>query len=80
MKLTDKGAVVALISNLRLFTKKSIVRMFEEYGDSVKKIEGINGVKSLKFRILNLLLFGFLKETSFLQFAVCARPAGTVKK
>jgi len=29
-------------------------------------------MKSFKFKILNILSFGFLKETSYLQFAVVA--------
>ena len=59
-------------THIRFFTKKSIIRIFDECGYKIIKIQGINGMKSLRFKILNILSFGFLKETSYLQFAVVA--------
>ena len=69
-KYTDAGILDK--THLRFFTKKSIIRMFDECGYKIIKIQGINGMKSFKFKILNILSFGFLKETSYLQFAVVA--------
>lgn len=59
-------------THLRFFTKKSMVRMFEEAGYEVKKIQGINGIKSWKFKLLNILFFGQISDSEFLQFAVVA--------
>jgi len=69
-KYTDAGILDK--THLRFFTKKSIIRMFDECGYKIIKIQGTNGMKSFKFKILNILSFGFLKETSYLQFAVVA--------
>jgi 2-polyprenyl-3-methyl-5-hydroxy-6-metoxy-1,4-benzoquinol methylase len=61
-------------THLRFFTKKSIIRLFEQSGFEIKAITGINGIKSWKFLILNMLTFGFFSEMSFLQFACVAKP------
>lgn len=59
-------------THLRFFTKKSIIRIFDECVYKIIKIQGINRMKSLRFKVLNILSFGFLKKTSHLQFAVAA--------
>ncbi len=69
-KYTDAGILDK--THIRFFTKKSIIRMFEECGYKIIKIQGINGIKSFKFMLLNIFSFGFLKESSYLQFAVVA--------
>lgn len=58
-------------THLRFFTKKSIVRLFEDAGYKIQVIEGINSRKCGKiYSVLNTLLLGKLKEWKYLQFAV----------
>lgn len=62
-------------THLRFFTKKSILRMFEEANYEILQIQGINGYdKSWKFKIINILTFGLISDTRYLQFAVIAKP------
>jgi 2-polyprenyl-3-methyl-5-hydroxy-6-metoxy-1,4-benzoquinol methylase len=62
-------------THLRFYTRKSIIRMFQEAGFSVERIEGINKTSTLswRWRILNLLMGGSLKDCLFPQFALLAR-------
>jgi 2-polyprenyl-3-methyl-5-hydroxy-6-metoxy-1,4-benzoquinol methylase len=61
-------------THFRFFTKKSICRMFNEAGYEIIEINGIHQtVDSIKFKILNLLSFGYLNEFKFLQFAIVAK-------
>ncbi len=64
-------------THLRFFTKISMRRMFEEAGYKLIKQEGINKPTSLKFKILNVITLGILKDTKYLQF-VCI--ATTIKQ
>ena len=61
-------------THLRFFTKKSIIDMFNTLGYTILKLEGINGIDSWKFSLLNALSLGYLSDTRFLQFACVARP------
>lgn len=61
-------------THLRFFTAKSMVRMFEESGFCVKKIEGINRCDDFKYlNILNTLLFNRIDDMKYPQFAVVAQ-------
>ena len=60
-------------THLRFFTKKSIIRMFEECGYEVLILEGINPFAGRKFRFFNALTLGHIKDWKYLQFAVQAR-------
>lgn len=61
-------------THLRFFTKKSIIRMFNEAGYSIETIEGINrNSRGLLFRSLNLLTFKYIDEFKYTQFAVVAK-------
>jgi 2-polyprenyl-3-methyl-5-hydroxy-6-metoxy-1,4-benzoquinol methylase len=60
-------------THLRFFTKKSIIRLFDEIGFEILKIEGINPIELLKYKILFSLSFGILEDTKYLQFAVIAK-------
>ena len=63
-------------THLRFFTKKSIIRLFEESGYEIIKIEGINIKIHDKFRlyqVLNLILFNKLKDWKYMQFIVIAK-------
>jgi len=39
------------------------------------KIEGINAVTTLKFRLFNLITCGIFNDTKYVQFACVARTA-----
>jgi 2-polyprenyl-3-methyl-5-hydroxy-6-metoxy-1,4-benzoquinol methylase len=57
-------------SHLRFFTKKSIIRLFEETGYEILEIEGINKSKFKYFDIINALLLKSQSDMSYPQFAV----------
>lgn len=60
-------------THLRFFTKLSMKRMFEDAGYKLIRQEGIKKITSWRFRLLNLLTFGFLDDTKYLRFACIAR-------
>lgn len=61
-------------THLRFFTKKSIIRMFEEAGYSIEKIDGINrNTAGLLFHTLNFITLNHIDEFKFKQFAVVAK-------
>jgi len=64
-------------THLRFFTKRSMIRMFEQNGYRVTGVEGINEtwVVSWRWRFFNVLLGGTLKDCMFPQFAVEATRA-----
>ncbi|MDX2133701.1 MAG: class I SAM-dependent methyltransferase [Saprospiraceae bacterium] len=59
-------------THLRFFTKKSIIRLFENAGYRITKIEGINPFASRKFQLINWVALNRLNEFRFLQYAVSA--------
>ena len=59
-------------THLRFFTRKSIIRMFEEQGYKIVKLKGINPETPRRYRILNTLFFNRLKDWKYLQFGVQA--------
>ena len=61
-------------THLRFFTQKSIIRLFDESGYEIIKIEGIRPTDSKKFLLFNLATFRYWNESQFLQFAVTAKP------
>ncbi len=64
-------------THLRFFTRKSMVRLFEDAGYKVLRIEGINKDNSFKwFNALNFMLFNKLWDMKFPQFAVVAQYTG----
>jgi len=61
-------------AHLRFFTKKSIVGTFNELNYEILQLEGINGINSWKFNLLNMLLLGNISDTRYMQFACVVRP------
>lgn len=59
-------------THLRFFTKKSIVRLFDESGFKIEIIEGINKIISKKFTLLNYITLGKFSDMKYLQFLVVA--------
>lgn len=60
-------------THIRFFTKKSINRMFLEAGFDNISIHGINPDNNIKFKLLNLLMLGTIKDFQYPQFACSAR-------
>ncbi|MBK5721415.1 class I SAM-dependent methyltransferase [Dysgonomonas sp. Marseille-P4677] len=62
-------------THLRFFTKKSIVRMFENCGYKINRIEGIRSISPYCLTsIINLLAFNSLDDIKHQQFVVVASP------
>lgn len=61
-------------THLRFFTKKSMIRLFNESGYEVLEIEGIRPTDSKKFTLFNLVTFNYWREAQYLQFAITAKP------
>ena len=59
-------------THLRFFTKKSIIRMFENCGYKILRIEGVKSSFGLKFRVVNLLTLGFIRDWKYVQIGVRA--------
>ena len=62
-------------THLRFYTKKSIPRLFEQCGYSIKTIEGINELllrSSLSRRLAFRLFPKYLEDTRYMQFGVVA--------
>jgi len=60
-------------THLRFFTKKSMIRLFEDAGYEIVTIKGINASVIRLYRIINLILLNKLHDWRYLQFAVVAR-------
>ncbi len=56
-------------THLRFFTKKSLIETFNNLNFEVLQIKGINPLNFWKFSIINIIFFGFLSDTRYLQFA-----------
>ncbi|MDD2656683.1 MAG: class I SAM-dependent methyltransferase [Patescibacteria group bacterium] len=61
-------------THLRFFTEKSIKDMFDSLHYELQTLEGINGIKSWKFKVFSFLTFGFFSDTKHLQFACVVKP------
>ena len=61
-------------THLRFFTKKSIIETLEILDFDLITIKGINQVRTVKFKLLNVISLGSLSDTKYLQFACVAKP------
>ena len=60
-------------THVRFFTKKSMIRMFEDAGYEILKIKGINKSKSFRPTLLKIFTFGKLDDSQYLQYGILAR-------
>lgn len=60
-------------THLRFFTRKSVIRLFDEAGLEIVKIEGINPTAHSKFNLINKLFLGRFDDFKFLQYCVIAK-------
>lgn len=67
-----KDAGILDSTHFRFFTQKSMKRMFKQAGYEVIRQEGINEIRSWKFRLLNFLLFNNFSDARYLQFVCTA--------
>lgn len=64
-------------THLRFFTKKSMLRMFDECDYDVELIEGINEWHGRRYHTLNLIFLGTLYDARFMQYVVKVKPKNT---
>jgi len=70
-----KDSGILDITHLRFFTEKSMIRLLNENGFEIEKIQGINPMKVRKRNLLKywLIKFIFGRDIEFLQFGVRAK-------
>lgn len=62
-------------THLRFFTRKSIIRLFEENGFAISEIKGISKRSCGRlYKILNTVFYKKLEDWKFMQFGVRATP------
>ena len=61
-------------THLRFFTEKSIKNMFHALNYEILKMKGINRADGIAARILNILSFGFMSDTLYMQFGCQVKP------
>lgn len=57
-------------THLRFFIKKSLIRMFEDCGLKILKIQGITPEKNKFYKFLNLLLLKKIEDMGYRQFLI----------
>lgn len=63
-------------THLRFFTRKSIVRLFETAGFSMRRMKGINAYYGPLGLLLTLISLGYFSDSVYLQYA-CVASAST---
>lgn len=69
---TDMGILDR--THLRFYTRKSMVKLFEDCGYIVERIQGINPNQGWKWKLFNIATFGLFKDSRYLQFVTIAKP------
>lgn len=62
-------------THLRFFTRKSIVRMFETAGFTMRRMKGINAYYGPLGLLLTLVSLGYFSDGIYLQYACVAAPS-----
>jgi 2-polyprenyl-3-methyl-5-hydroxy-6-metoxy-1,4-benzoquinol methylase len=62
-------------THLRFFTRKSIVRLFETAGFTMRRMKGINARYGPLALLLTLISFGYFSDGFYLQYACVAAPS-----
>ncbi len=62
-------------THLRFFTRKCIVRLFENSGFTLQRIKGINGYYTPYAVLLAVLSLGYFVDSFYLQYACVASPS-----
>ncbi|MDP2187406.1 MAG: class I SAM-dependent methyltransferase [Sphingobacteriaceae bacterium] len=73
---TDAGILDR--THMRFFTKKSMLKMFEDCGLEVQTCQPLNAIDSFKWRMMNALTFGYTRDFLPMQYGLVAqvcRPA-----
>jgi 2-polyprenyl-3-methyl-5-hydroxy-6-metoxy-1,4-benzoquinol methylase len=60
-------------THIRFFTRKSMIRMFNEAGYDVLSLSGINGSNNRLWKLFNFITFRFFDDFSYLQFVITAK-------
>lgn len=63
-------------THLRFFTKKSMIKMFNDTGYEVLHINGIYANPRWQVKALQLILPRFVNETKYIDYAILAKPKG----
>ena len=71
-KYTDEGTLDN--THVRFFTRKSIIRLFEDQQYHIQSITGINAFVPKYYWLLNWVTFNKLKEWRYRQYAIVAKP------
>jgi len=61
-------------THLRFFTRKSIIKMFNQLGFEILELEGVHPTSSRTFRLLNMILLNSFFDVRYKHFVVVVRP------
>lgn len=74
-----KDAGILDKTHLRFYTRKSIIRLFEESKLEILSVQGINPLREMapkykrSFKLMKLMFPAFFKETEFLQYLIVSK-------
>lgn len=60
-------------THLRFFTRKSIIKMFNQLGFEILELEGVHPTSSRTFKVLNKILLNSLSDIRYKHFAAVVR-------
>jgi len=65
-------------THVKFFTRKSMIRLFEESGFTVGRCEGINGLTARRYTWANRLTFRKFEDLLYPQYVILAEPGRSV--